>query len=311
VDGVWRLTRFPEYVWFVPVTTLLGAAVGGGAFGWRLFLVLLANWLAVAFAFMINDVEDAPDDALNPAKIGRNPVSAGDISARTGRILSFLVAGLAGLLYAWLGLIPFMIGAICLGLAYLYSARFIRLKAIPVADLLSHALMLAGLQFLAGYFTFGGGQPWQLPFPLIFVLAISLYGQLFNELRDLEGDVEAGVTHTAYYLGIRAATILMMTLFVVGVAAAVSTIVVIRLIPTWVLLLMAGLAAILALRPLLRVHRTKSNLELQHGFQKPLEIAAAVALVAWFAAPPAWAAAGWLSAPLTERWALLLTLWPK
>lgn len=311
VGGVWRLTRFPEYVWFVPVTTLLGAAVGGGVFGWRLIGVLLANWLAVAFAFMINDVEDAPDDALNPAKVGRNPVSSGDISPRTARLLSFAVAASAAILYLWLGLLPFLIGAACLALAYLYSARMIRLKAIPVADLLSHALMLAGLQFLTGYFSFDGGQPWHIPFPLVFVLAISLYGQLFNELRDLEGDVEAGVTHTAYYIGIRAATALMIVLFAVGVAAAVSTVVVVRLIPTWVLLLMGALAAVLVFRPVLRLHRSRSTLELQHGFQKPLEIAGAVALVTWFAAPPALAAAGWLTVPLMERWAVLLTLWPK
>ncbi len=293
VGGAWRLTRFPEYVWFVPVTTLLGAAVGGGSFGWRLVGVLVANWLAVAFAFMINDVEDAPDDALNPAKIGRNPVSAGDISARSARILSFLVAGVAAGLYAWLGLVPFLVGAACLALAFLYSARAVRLKAIPIVDLVSHTLMLAGLQFLTGYLAFEGGRLWLMPFPLACVLAISLYGQLFNEVRDLKGDIEAGVTHTAYFLGSRAATILMMVLFAVGVAAAVSTVIVVRLVPLWVLGLMGILAAILVLRPLLRSRRSQTAIELQQGFQKPLEIAAAAALVAWFAAPAALTAAGW------------------
>jgi 4-hydroxybenzoate polyprenyltransferase len=60
------LARYKEYFFFVIITTFLGASAANGAFGWPLLLVLLANWLAVAFAFMINDVEDAPDDALNP-----------------------------------------------------------------------------------------------------------------------------------------------------------------------------------------------------------------------------------------------------
>ena len=84
LGGVLRLTRFQEYTSFVTVTTLLGAAVAHGSFGWPLIRVLAANWLAVGFAFMINDVEDAPDDALSPAKAGRNPVSAGDLSVAPG-----------------------------------------------------------------------------------------------------------------------------------------------------------------------------------------------------------------------------------
>ena len=63
IKGIIKLTRFDEYVWFVIVTTALGAAAGGGTFGWQWIVALLANWVAVAFAFMINDVEDADDDA--------------------------------------------------------------------------------------------------------------------------------------------------------------------------------------------------------------------------------------------------------
>lgn len=285
VQGLFRLTRFQEYVWFVLVTTFLGAAAARGHFGWPLLTVLAANWLAVGFAFMINDVEDAPDDALNPAKLGRNPVSAGHLSAGWARAFSFLAACLAAVLYASLGLLPFVIGLVCLALAYLYSARSVRLKAIPVADLVSHALMLAGLQFLTGYLTFAGGPAWEWVFPVSFVMAISLYGQLFNELRDLEGDRRAGVVHTASLLGPRAAHFLMMGWFAVGVLSAVATVFIIRLIPSWVLLSMAGLAASLLWRPLLRVRAGQSAIELQQPFQKPIEVAVALGLATWFAAP--------------------------
>ncbi len=44
---------------------------------------------------MINDVEDAPDDALNPEKVHRNPVSAGLLTPRTARLISFIVALIA------------------------------------------------------------------------------------------------------------------------------------------------------------------------------------------------------------------------
>jgi 4-hydroxybenzoate polyprenyltransferase len=309
LGGVLRLTRFQEYICFVIITTLLGAAVARGSFGWRLIIVLVANWLAVGFAFMINDVEDAPDDALNPAKVERNPVSAGDLSVRSGRAASFIGAVVAAALYAWLGLWPFVIGVTCLALSYLYSWRRIRLKSIPVADLVSHALMLAGLQFFAAYFTFGHGPAWQWVFPFTFVVAISLYGQIFNELRDFEGDLRAGVTHTASVLGRRAAHLLMMALFCIGIVSATATVFVVRLIPIWVLLGMVALAAVFVLRPLLKVRRTHSAIELQQPFQKPLEMAGAVALATWFVGPWALSVLYWEIMPVAQRWMIVIAQW--
>ncbi len=306
LHGFWRLTRFTEYVSFVLFTTFLGAAAGGGSWGWPLILVLAANWLAVGFAFMINDVEDAPDDAINPAKMLRNPVSSGDLSARSARASSFAAAVAAAVLYALVGWWPFLVGIACLTLAFLYSSRRVRLKAIPGADLVSHALMLAGLQFLAAYLTFGGGPAWQWVFPMASVVAISLYGQLFNELRDLEGDIQAGVTHTASALGPRLATLLMLFWFCVGVGSAIATIVFLRLVPVWVLLVLLAVAGLLVLRPLMKLRRGQSAVELHQPFQKPFEVAAALALLAWFAGP--WLMTSlepWIDAAAV-RWASLI-----
>ena len=306
IHGLWRLTRFTEYVSFVLITTLLGAAAGHGSLGWPLVVVLAANLLAVGFAFMINDVEDAPDDAINPAKVNRNPVSSGDLSPRSARVYSFAAALLAAGLYAWVGWWPFMVGVACLTLAFLYSSRRVRLKAIPVADLASHGLMLAGLQFLTAYLTFGGGPLREWGVPLTFVMATSLYGQLFNELRDLEGDRQAGVRHTANLLGPKLAHVLMMTWFCIGIASAIATFFVLRLVPVWVLATMAGLALVLALRPLLRVRRGHSAIEIHRPFHKPFEVAAAIAFSAWFAGP--WALStlsSWL-VPAAARWASLI-----
>ena len=285
IHAVWRLTRFQEYVSFVVITTLLGAAAGRGSLGWPLMVVLVANWLAVGFAFMVNDIEDAPDDAMTPAKARRNPVSSGDISPRFARVLSFTVAVVASMLYAALGVGPFLTGVACLALAYLYSSRRVRLKATPVADLVSHALILAGLQFLAAYLTFGGGTLARGASAFALVVAISLYGQLFNELRDFDGDLKAGVTHTASLLGRRTAYALMMAWLSIGVAAAAFSILVARLIPVWVILVTALLAGLFSWRRLPGLLHAQSTFELHSPLQKPVEIAAAVALLAWFAGP--------------------------
>jgi 4-hydroxybenzoate polyprenyltransferase len=292
-----RLMRCDEYTSFVVVTTLLGVASGGGVFGWRLLGVLLANWLAVGFMFMINDVEDAPDDALHPAKARRNPVSAGLLSARAGERASAAVALAAALLYGLLGAWPFVIGGTSLVVGHLYSWRRVRLKSIPVADLISHALMLAAFQFLAGLFTFAPSYdgPWK--FPLAMIVAISLYGELFNELRDLECDRQAGVTHTASLLGPRVSHALALLLLAIGALSAVATLG-FWLIPGWVRLVMLAALAVLLARSLRQAHaREGTTVDLHAPFHKPIEIAAAGGLLTWFVWP-------WLSgvvAPLTLR----------
>ncbi len=286
--GLIRLTRFKEYPFFVMITTLIGAAAAHGIFGWKLVGVLAANLLAVAFAFMINDVEDAPDDALDPVKRLRNPVSARDVSPRTGRLASFVVALLSLAVYAQLGWWTLAAGASALVIAYLYSWRRIRLKTLPVLDLLSHGMMLAGLQFLAAYLTFEAVPLLRWVFPFVFLVAISLYGELFNELRDLEVDLEAGLTHTACLLGRRLAFWLMMGMLVTGIGSAMVTVFIVRLFAGWVLILLGVFAAVLIIPALLKVRKQRTNLALQESFQKPLEIAAAFALVLQFVGP--WAA---------------------
>jgi len=75
IRGLIRLTRWKEYIAFVVPLTVLGALLAARPNGilldWRLIVVTLANILAVAYAFMINDIEDAPDDARDPARHDR------------------------------------------------------------------------------------------------------------------------------------------------------------------------------------------------------------------------------------------------
>ncbi len=297
IDGIIRLTRFQEFLFFVVITTLLGAAAGDGKFGWPLLGVLVANWLAVAFAFMINDVEDAPDDALTPHKALRNPVSAKILSPKAARTASFGVAFLSALVFASLGPIPFLAGILSLLLGFLYSWRLIRFKTLPFLDMASHCLMLAGLQFLSGFFTFSPGFNGKWVFPFICVLSISLYGELFNELRDLEGDIKAGLTHTAIFLGPRLTHFIMILLGLTGIVAGFISIAT-GLIPLWVLIILAIMTAILVAPKTTQIRHMRTSLQIQEPLQKPVEMAAAFALTVQFVAP--WAIG---MIPFTAYWA--------
>jgi len=283
IHGSIRLSRFKEYLAFVIVTTLLGAAAANnGFFGWKLIGVLLANWLAVAFAFMINDVEDADDDALTPHKCQRNPVSARDLSPSTARWMSFGVAAASALVYSTLGINTFFLGMITLLVSFMYSWKRIRLKNIAYVDLVTHGFMLSGLQFLTGYFTFDPAPFYQWIFPFLFIFCISCYGEMFNEMRDLDGDLKAGLKHTAAVLGPRTTTRLMGVMMVLAVFSGIMTVFVIRLVAFWVFWLVLVLALIFIIPAVMRIYRCENGLALQESFQKPIEYAAALALTSHF-----------------------------
>lgn len=285
LNGLLKLTRFDEYVFFVVVTTLLGVASAGGRVDWRFLVVLLANWTAVGYAFMINDIEDAPDDALSSKKINRNPVSAGLITPKTARLWTFIVGAISAVLFALLGTWPFLFGLLSLILGFLYSYRGVRLKTIAFLDVLSHCLMLAGLQYLTGYFTYTTVLVRNWLWPFLFVVCISIYGELYNEIRDFEGDQAAQLRHTAIILGSRTSHILMLAILMLGVLSGIVSFLFINLIPFWVFTVMTILAILFLFPQVIKLRRGNSSIEIQNAFQKPLQQAAALALLLQFLVP--------------------------
>ncbi len=204
IRGVIRLTRWKEYIPFVIPLTLLGALLAARPNGilldLRLVAVTMANILAVAYAFMINDIEDAPDDARDPDRAARNPVTMGEVGMRVGYTACQVVAAATLILYAFGGLAVLGIGIATLLLSHLYSWRPVRLKAWPVTDIISHSLMLSGLLLLAGYFIYNNA-PGIVWFVAAGATLFSVYGQLYNQLRDYDMDKAAGLLNTAILLG--------------------------------------------------------------------------------------------------------------
>ncbi len=202
--GLVQLSRWQEHVPFVVPLTLMGALLAvqaaGSQLDLRLAAVIAANILAVTYAFMINDIEDAPDDALDPERAKRNPITNGLLNRRTGYNACLITALVTLALYALAGLWPLVIGGVTLMLSHLYSWKPVRLKAYPVTDIVSHSLMLSGLLLLTGYFTYHNapGDVWLVAAGATF---FSVYGQLYNQVRDYEMDVAAGLKNTTILLG--------------------------------------------------------------------------------------------------------------
>lgn len=205
LDGLLRLTRWKEHFVFVIPLTVLGVLLAIRAhesltLDWRIITVLLANLIGVTCGFMINDLEDAPDDALDPDRINKNPVSAGDVSPR----LAYSVYW--GLMLVSIGLyaitdIRLMFVSLPVFLAsHLYSWRPVRLKSMPIIDVVSHSLLLGGYLTLAGYLAYN-----HHPETAWWIVAASafgsVYGQFYNQLRDFETDKKAGLNTTSIVLG--------------------------------------------------------------------------------------------------------------
>lgn len=203
--AVLKLSRWHEFIPFTLPLTLLGGLMAyrfteGVKLDERLVYVLIANFLAMAYAFMINDIEDAEDDLLNPDRGAKNAVSNGEISKSGAWLAAFACAVAALGLYALAGTRALMAGGLILVLSHLYSWKVVRLKALPVVDILSHVLMLSTLLMLAAYliYTEVFTDVWPL---LISITLFSAYGQLYNQLRDYEEDRAAGLKNTASILG--------------------------------------------------------------------------------------------------------------
>lgn len=237
-QAIVKLTRWREHLPYVLPLSLIGslgaARESGSAIGWSAIAVLLANTFANCLSFMVNDIEDADDDARDPPRAARNVVSNGQLDRHTAWWAS-LGVGLASLggyaLAARSGPEVLACGVVILALSILYSWRGVRLKARPVVDVLSHALMLGGLLVLAGHLAVApAGEAWWLPATTAFL--VSAYGQFHNQLRDFDTDRAAGLSNSAIILGTSATAILARACAAVGFACVVLMLV-LDSIPRW------------------------------------------------------------------------------
>ncbi len=284
VRGIITLTRYREYLGPVVIITLLGMLSSGTRIQPELFLrfgiIMIANILSNGFPFMYNDIEDAPDDALNPSKAKRNPLSAKTLSWRFAFGVTFGVAAAALALYSFINPLTFILGLLTILIGVFYSWRVVRFKSMPVVDLVSHSLMLGGLQFAAAHFAFvpynGLNAGWLAPF--ILIITLSMYGELVNEVRDLHYDRKAGITHTAAIIGEPMTRMLMYLLLALACGTVIFSAVT-GLIPLWLICVAVGLG-ILFIHPS-HMKLQKPNLATAKNLQKPVLTATIISLMLW------------------------------
>ena len=291
LHAIIKLSRWREHVPFTIPLTLVGGLLAvhlhGGAIDWRLGAVLLANILAMSFAFMINDVVDAPDDARNPEKRARNPISNGLLSPQIGWGVSLGIAGLALVLYLTGGLWVGLWGTLILMLSYAYSAPPFRLKSRFVFDVVSHILMLSGLLVVASYYIYHQ-EPGIVWLVVLAACLFSAYGQFYNQMEDYEGDKAAGLRNTVVVLGVTNTRLLGIASIII---AAISFLITVQqqIYPAWLGTVILVCVVTLLIFPWTRDMRGNTA-EGGNQVQIPSLILANIVTLTWLAQ-----SLGWLS----------------
>ncbi len=280
-----RLTRWPEHVPFTLAATLLGANMAAhhtdATLDGRVLTALTANALAVTFAFMVNDLADAPDDARDPTRAARNAVASGVLAARTGWVASGVVGAAALALYAALPAPAALTGGATLLLGLLYSWRPVRLKARPLADVIAHLLMLSALLVLTGYLAFDDA-PGRVWWAVAAAGLISAYGQLYNQVRDDAQDRAAGLHNTTALLGTARARMAMhVCLGAAGLLLALT--VLLGLWPLWLGAVLAALAVPVLLWRRSTDMRGTAAIDATGRLQFGAMLAACAAMIVWLA----------------------------
>jgi 4-hydroxybenzoate polyprenyltransferase len=140
-------------------------------------------------------------------------------------------------------------------------------------------LMLSGLLLLAGYFIYHT-QPGVVWFVAASMTLISVYGQLYNQLRDFEMDKAAGLFNTAIVLGednTRRTMYATIALAAVCMLAAI----VLNAFPLWLgLVLPFGIIVSMFFRPKTDMRGTKT-VEVSGGLQIQGLIVANITVSVW------------------------------
>ncbi|USS40416.1 UbiA family prenyltransferase [Thermococcus aggregans] len=165
----------------------------------KALMFALSLVLYVAYAFAINNCFDSDTDVLNPRKRNKNPIASGELSFRVGVLLSFALI-LMGMIISFLSSRDaFIVYATMTALATFYSAPP-RLKARPIADVVSHGLFFGTMPFIYGAYFDGNISRYEV----LIGLALFLYSmamELRNHLEDYESDLKAGLKTTPILIG--------------------------------------------------------------------------------------------------------------
>lgn len=199
----YRISRVKNIVKdFFVILVVLGLIAATPTFSVNLVFAILASLFILLYTFVINDCEDAEDDAKDPKKVNRNPISAKFITYNEGLWIARITAGFTVLfsilIGSWIGLFLALLGLV---VGHFYSSKTIRFKALPIIDVISHAFFLSGVHILLYFVVPNAVLTVGSWFIVVGASIFSAGGDLYNEYRDYEVDRATKLNNTAKYIG--------------------------------------------------------------------------------------------------------------
>ncbi len=185
-----RVDHWTKNVFVLP-GTLAAVALTGHAFGAaeaaRLAVGLLATGLVASSNYTVNEVLDAPFDAVHPVKRHR-PVPSGRVHV-TLAYAQWIALGVLGVGLGWTLGRPFALTMLALWvMGCVYNIRPLRSKDVPYVDVLTEAVNNP-IRMVAGWYVLGGvpAPPATLLLSYWMVGCFFMAIKRYNEVRELAG----------------------------------------------------------------------------------------------------------------------------
>lgn len=217
----YRLSRInvilKDYFPFLTIITIVGIGFKISLFDYA--LAIFVSLSVHCYSFIVNDCEDAEDDAMDEKKAKRNAISSGFITYRQGiMILQLTSIPALILVFAFQGIPAFLVILSAIVTGHLYSWKKVRYKSYPFIDLISHAYALGAFQVIY-FMLLKNADTGIIPvLILVGVSLISMGGALFNQVRDFAVDVKSKLRNTAITIGKNNANFFSIAFYSLGVS---------------------------------------------------------------------------------------------
>jgi len=189
-----RLIR-AEHGVMVSIAVLAGYLASGGKSLLGALIACIATFFIEAALFATNDIFNLEEDRLNRPN---RPLVQGTVTLREAWSITILSAILGIILSALLGTFPFVLAcaALALGLLYNYYLK----RTAFFGNLIVAAL--TSLSFMYGAFCATTSPPARIAVFTLIAFAANLGREIIKGIRDLEGDMRAGICTLPCEIGV-------------------------------------------------------------------------------------------------------------
>ncbi|MEP7103238.1 MAG: UbiA family prenyltransferase [Candidatus Dojkabacteria bacterium] len=217
----YRLSRIKVILkdYFIPLTIISIFASGFKVSIFDYVIAILVSLSVHCYSFIVNDCEDAEDDAMDPKKVHRNPISDKFITYKQGLMFLQITSFPTLIIVLVFQSIPaslIILSALLAG--HFYSWKTVRFKSYPFIDLLSHCYALGVFQVVYFMLLSNGENSLIGVFSIVGIGLFSMGGALYNQIRDFEVDVKSKLNNTAITIGKGNANMLSILFYSLGVS---------------------------------------------------------------------------------------------